>query len=96
MGIDLATLIAGMATVYSGNPLSLEPGFSIGGESSKGSNVLGNLFGLLGNKSTEQPKKLHTKNVQVLPAACLPPTTSSKPMRLTLVMICMSPGMLRL
>ena len=48
MGIDLGTLVAVMGTVYSGNPLSLEPGFSIGGESSKVGNILGDLFGLLG------------------------------------------------
>lgn len=48
MGLDVATLIAVMGTVYSGNPLSLEPGFSIGGESSKVGNILGDLFGLLG------------------------------------------------
>ncbi|KAF2498991.1 Cloroperoxidase [Lophium mytilinum] len=48
MGIDLGTLIGVMGTVYSGNPLSLDPGFSIGGESSKVSNILGNVLGLLG------------------------------------------------
>jgi hypothetical protein len=48
MGIDVVTLIAAMGTVYSGNPLSLDPGSSIGGQSSKVGNVLGGLFGLLG------------------------------------------------
>ncbi|KAF2813627.1 uncharacterized protein BDZ99DRAFT_557545 [Mytilinidion resinicola] len=40
MGLDLGTLIAVMGTVYSRNPLSLDPGFSIGGKSSKVSNIL--------------------------------------------------------
>lgn len=56
MGIELATLIAVMGTVYSGNPLSLEPGFSIGGESSKVGNILGDLFGLLGMKGSQLSK----------------------------------------
>jgi hypothetical protein len=48
MGLDLITILAVMGTVGVGNPLSLNPGFSIGGESSKVSNILGNLLGLLG------------------------------------------------
>ncbi|KAF1943015.1 Cloroperoxidase [Clathrospora elynae] len=48
MGIDIATLVAAIGTVFVGNPLSLSPGFSIDGKSSKASNVLGNLFGVLG------------------------------------------------
>jgi hypothetical protein len=48
MGVDLATILAVMGTVWSGNPLSLNPGFSIGGPTTKSSNLLGNLFGLLG------------------------------------------------
>ena len=50
MGIDLATILAVMGTVGVGNPLSLNPGFSIGGESSRSNNILGNLLGLLGTK----------------------------------------------
>ncbi|KIW01592.1 uncharacterized protein PV09_07064 [Verruconis gallopava] len=46
MGIDLGTVIAAMGTVWTGNPLSLDPGFSIGGESDKVQNLLG--FDLLG------------------------------------------------
>lgn len=49
MGLDLATIIAAMGTVGGGNPLSLKPGFSIGGQSPKSQNLLGNLLGLLGN-----------------------------------------------
>ncbi|KAI0460596.1 Chloroperoxidase [Xylaria acuta] len=48
MGIDLITLLATVVTAYVGNPVSLHPGFSIGGVSSKSSNILGNVLGLLG------------------------------------------------
>ncbi|KAI1291652.1 Chloroperoxidase [Xylaria venustula] len=48
MSIDLVGILAGVATVYVGTPLSLNPGFSIGGISLKTENALGNLFGLLG------------------------------------------------
>ncbi|KAL6849199.1 hypothetical protein ACO1O0_008729 [Amphichorda felina] len=48
MGVDLATVLAIMGTVGVGNPLSLKAGFSIGGKSTKSSNLLGNLLGLLG------------------------------------------------
>ncbi|KAI1865624.1 hypothetical protein JX265_007947 [Neoarthrinium moseri] len=48
MGVDLITVLSVMGTVGVGNPLSLNPGFSIGGETSKVSNILGNLLGLLG------------------------------------------------
>jgi hypothetical protein len=48
MGIDLVTVLAVMGTVGVGNPLALNPGFSIGGKSWKSNNLLGNLLGLLG------------------------------------------------
>ncbi|KAI1427669.1 Chloroperoxidase [Xylaria sp. FL1777] len=48
MSIDLVAILAVVATVYVGTPLSLNPGFSIGGIFSKQENILGNLFGLLG------------------------------------------------
>ncbi|KAG9494907.1 hypothetical protein J7337_013136 [Fusarium musae] len=48
MGVDLATILATMGTVFVGNPLSLDPGFSIGATASGSQNILGNLFGLLG------------------------------------------------
>ncbi|KAI1328540.1 oxidase [Xylariaceae sp. FL0255] len=48
MGIELITILAVMGTVGVGNPLALNPGFSIGGQSSKSSNILSNLLGLLG------------------------------------------------
>lgn len=49
MGLDLATFLAVYGTVYDGNPISLDPGYSIGGAppSGLGSNLLGSL-GLLG------------------------------------------------
>ncbi|KAH6653017.1 oxidase [Truncatella angustata] len=48
MGVDLITVLSVMGTAGVGNPLSLTPGFSIGGETPKSSNILGNLLGLLG------------------------------------------------
>ncbi|KAI0148661.1 Chloroperoxidase [Xylariaceae sp. FL1272] len=54
MGIDLITILAVMGTVGVGNPLSLNPGFSIGGSSAKSNNILNNLLGLLGT-----PRGLH-------------------------------------
>lgn len=50
MGIDLALILGVMGTVWTGNPLSLDPGFSIGGTAAgDGSdNILGNLVGVLG------------------------------------------------
>ncbi|GME23664.1 oxidase [Neofusicoccum parvum] len=51
MGIELSLILGIMGTVWTGNPLSLDPGFSIGGTTSgDGSdNILGNLVGLLGD-----------------------------------------------
>lgn len=48
MGIELITILSVMGTVGVGNPLSLNPGFSIGGKNRKSNNILGNLLGLLG------------------------------------------------
>jgi hypothetical protein len=48
MGDDLGAALAVMGTVFVGDPLSLDPGFSIGGASPAVENLLGNLFGLLG------------------------------------------------
>ncbi|KAI0878223.1 Chloroperoxidase [Hypoxylon argillaceum] len=48
MGIDIAGMLSALATVFTGNPLSLSPGFSIGGPTPESSNILGNLFGVLG------------------------------------------------
>ncbi|ESZ98765.1 hypothetical protein SBOR_0871 [Sclerotinia borealis F-4128] len=48
MGIELITLLATMGTVGVGDPLSLNPGFSIGGYTPEVSNLLDNVGGLLG------------------------------------------------
>lgn len=48
MGIELATLLATMGTVFVGNPISLNPGFSIGGADPGAQNLLDNGLGLLG------------------------------------------------
>ncbi|KAJ5369184.1 uncharacterized protein N7496_008944 [Penicillium cataractarum] len=48
MGIDLATVLAIMGTVWTGDPLSLDPSFSIGDRDTGVNNLLGNLGGLLG------------------------------------------------
>ena len=48
MGVDLATVLAVMGTVWGGNPLSLDPSFSIGGKDTGVENLLSNLGGLLG------------------------------------------------
>ncbi|KAI0903293.1 Chloroperoxidase [Ustulina deusta] len=49
MSIDLVGILAVVATVYVGTPLSSNPGFSIGGPpKSSPSGLLGNLLGLLG------------------------------------------------
>lgn len=47
MGVDLATVLAIMGTVWTGDPLSLDPSFSIGGRDTGVNNLLGNLGGLL-------------------------------------------------
>lgn len=48
MGLELGLLLAIMGVVWSGNPLSLDPGFSIGGNSTAVYNALDNAQGLLG------------------------------------------------
>jgi hypothetical protein len=50
MGLDLGTSLAAMGTVWVGNPLSLNPGFSIGGPAESSSNILGNVLGLIGKR----------------------------------------------
>ncbi|KAL1649395.1 hypothetical protein SLS61_006503 [Didymella pomorum] len=51
MGLDLGLILGVMGTVWTGNPLSLDPGFSIGGTAAgDGSdNILSNLVSVLGN-----------------------------------------------
>ncbi|OLN88356.1 Aromatic peroxygenase 1 [Colletotrichum chlorophyti] len=48
MGLDLGSILSVMGTVFVGNPLSLNPGFSIGYTTAGSQNLLGNLIGLLG------------------------------------------------
>ncbi|KAB8304952.1 hypothetical protein EYC80_004269 [Monilinia laxa] len=48
MGSDLAVFLAIYGLVMDGNPISLNPGWSIGGPPTQGQNLLGNLFGILG------------------------------------------------
>ena len=48
MDVTFATLLSVMGTVWTGDPLSLTPGFSLDGHSPKVANLLGNLLGLLG------------------------------------------------
>lgn len=51
MGVDVSTFLSVYSVVLAGNPLSLNPGYSIGDESSESQNLLGNLGGLLGRPS---------------------------------------------
>ncbi|KAK2016858.1 oxidase [Colletotrichum eremochloae] len=48
MGIDISAILGVLGTVFVGNPLSVNPGFSIGDVSRSSNNILDNLFGLLG------------------------------------------------
>ncbi|KAJ5623076.1 hypothetical protein N7490_011681 [Penicillium lividum] len=48
MGVDLATILAIMGTVWTGDLVSLDPSFSIGGRDPGVNNLLDNLGGLLG------------------------------------------------
>lgn len=52
MGVDLATVLAIMGTVWTGDPLSLDPSFSIGGRDTGVNNLLNNLGGLLGKMTS--------------------------------------------
>jgi hypothetical protein len=51
MGTDLSLILGIMGTVWTGNPLSLNPGFSIGGPPPTSSGLLGSVTGLLTGKS---------------------------------------------
>ncbi|EDU46685.1 oxidase [Pyrenophora tritici-repentis] len=49
MGIELSLILGIMGTVWTGNPLSLDPSFSIGGKPGpEAQNLLGNVLGLVG------------------------------------------------
>jgi hypothetical protein len=51
MGTELALILGIMGTVWTGNPLSLNPGFSIGGPPPASGGLLGSVTGLLTGKS---------------------------------------------
>jgi hypothetical protein len=53
MGTELSLVLGIMGTVWTGNPLSLNPGFSIGGPSAS-SDLLGSLTGFLTGMSSSQ------------------------------------------
>lgn len=65
MGVDLATVLAIMGTVWTGDPLSLDPSFSIGGRDTGVNNLLNNLGGLLGKMTC-----FHSSNLLSLPLTC--------------------------
>lgn len=48
VSVELGLILAVMGTVWTGNPLSLSPSFSIGGNDTDVQNLLGNVLGLLG------------------------------------------------
>ncbi|KAL4931458.1 peroxidase family protein [Aspergillus undulatus] len=48
MGVDLGFILATLGTVWVGNPLSINAGFSIGGRDTGSNNILNNGLGLLG------------------------------------------------
>jgi hypothetical protein len=50
MGTELALILGIMGTIWTGNPLSLNPGFSIGGPPPASSGLLGSVTGLLTGK----------------------------------------------
>lgn len=52
MGVDLATILAIMGTVWTGDVLSLDPSFSIGGPDTGVNNLLNNLGGVLGSNAS--------------------------------------------
>ncbi|KAL4967790.1 peroxidase family protein [Aspergillus stella-maris] len=48
MGVDLALVLATLGTVWTGNPIAINAGFSIGGRDTGSNNILNNGLGLLG------------------------------------------------
>jgi hypothetical protein len=47
MSVELITFLAVMGVVWTGDPISLDPSFSIGGKDARVQNLLGNLMGTL-------------------------------------------------
>ena len=60
MGADLGLVLSVMGTVWVGNPLSINPGFSIAGESPAVESLLGDLFGILGMFLIDGPGHFRT------------------------------------
>lgn len=54
MGIDLSLVLGLMGVVWTGNPISTNPSFSIGGGGPD--NILGNVFGVLGRYPNHPPE----------------------------------------
>lgn len=48
MGIELATVLTVMGVVWAGDPISLNPSFSIGGSDTAVDNLLDGVLGILG------------------------------------------------
>ena len=62
MGVDLATILAIMGTVWTGDVLSLDPSFSIGGPDTGVNNLLNNLGGVLGSNTSPACKSRSIAN----------------------------------
>jgi hypothetical protein len=68
MGVDLATVLAIMGTVFVGSPISLDPGFSIGGPSPASENLISVLGlvsdprGLTGSHNLIEADSSNTRN----------------------------------
>jgi hypothetical protein len=98
MGAELSLILGVMGTVWTGNPLSLNPGFSIGGTvtGDDSNNILGNLVGLLGMSFL--PKLFHSmpssQSSQVNLVVLGVPITGSNPTHPSRVMTFMSLEML--
>jgi hypothetical protein len=91
MGIELSLVLGVMGTVWTGNPFSFTPGFSIGGPTTGvgSENILGNLFGVLGmfvflSCHVLVRYKIFTVS-QEKPGVSKVPTTGLSLMRLSLV-----------
>jgi hypothetical protein len=74
MSVELATFLSALRTVFTGNPLSLNPSYSIFKSSPLVSNVLGNVLRLAGMTPSNRP---------FLRLAHKPARYASRPCRLT-------------
>jgi len=97
MGLELSLILGVMGTVWTGNPLSLNPGFSIGGttQDDGSSNILGNVLGLLGMIHFPFSHHIHMlTNWQANLVVCVVLTTGLNPMHRLHATIYMLPEML--